>query len=72
MATKTKQQDTWRVDWETWKTLEVAATPELIALAKKLSARLHRSTGHKEAHLYQTWAHKHGRPYVEKWWAKQA
>ena len=65
----TEQKYPWQIDWESWKTLEVEATPQLIGIAKQLAARLHKSSGHKEASLYLEWAHKVGKPKVTKWWA---
>lgn len=74
MATEKKLLP-WEVSWDEYKALEVEATPEILALAKKLAARLAdkkpNGYGAKGAWLYRQWAEKKGRPAVAKWWAKQ-
>ena len=64
----TQQTFPWEVDWETWKTLEVAPTKELVALAKQLAPRVGKSYGHKGAYLYHEWAVAQGKPAVKAWW----
>jgi hypothetical protein len=68
--TSTQQKFPWEVSWDEWKELEVAPTKELVALAKKLAARLDKSYGHKGAYLYHRWAEGQGKPAVVEWWTK--
>lgn len=63
-----EQKYPWQINWESWKEFEVEPTPQLIGVAKQLAARLHKSSGHKEAALYLDWAHELGKPAVKTWW----
>lgn len=64
------RNEPWRVSIEEFKALDVAPNAKLIETAKHLSAKLGRSTGHKEASLYLVWAHKVGAKKCSSWWKK--